>query len=62
MQILKLQEPSGSSASPALGAANGLSGTPTSVTDDIKLGLKAEEDANSGLPEPKRPVVYATKV
>lgn len=70
LQVLKLKElshsPSG--ASPALDShANGLSmGTPTSARDQGRPGVKQEEDSKSdsysSLPEPKRPVVYASKV
>jgi hypothetical protein len=67
LQVVKLPHPSPSVVSPPPAAANGVPGTPPGAKEPaaIKpLGVQQEvkPDLNGALPEPKKPVVYATKV
>ena len=63
-QVVKLADPTTGSPLPE---ANGITRTPTSGKEEKMLAVKTEQedsrsDTNSGLPEPKKPVVYSSKV
>jgi len=57
---VKLPHPSPSVASPH--AANGVHGTPTGPKEQAARSTEIKADPNAALPEPKKPVVYITKV
>ena len=57
MQVLKMADPSPGRPSPA--RTPGLNGV---ASDAAQARWKAEQNATVGLPEPKKPIVYATKV